>query len=287
MPTKKAVKKKAVKTITRRKTMSKTKTIESKEWEQANYIRGMFKRGVVNRVLLHGQTRTGKSTFAANIAQDLGLPFFKVVFTPDTSMAEVRGFHTPVTDEHGNAVMRWMDGPAIAAWRHGGLLLIDEIDRGGADLQSFCYVLFDDPDVAALTLPREIRMKDGELRCETIKPHPNFRCVVTTNRQPGELEQAVQDRFPLHLVINEPNPMMFESLPKWLRPIAYGSSAVTDVSRRISPQKWVDFGRIANNGDVDKSDRSKLFDLIFGDKAKEVRRMMRAENETDAKKLVG
>ena len=271
-----------------------TPVIASAQWRDVYACLNLMKEGLIHRLGLHGQTRTGKTTSGRWLSEVLGMKFYKQTFTPETPMAEARGHYVPSADENGNAYLRWMDGPCISAWRHGGLLLIDEIDRGGSDLQSFAYALFDDPDVAALTLPKQVQVlqPDGtyEMDCETVRPHKDFKCIVTTNRSPDELEEAVRDRFPIWLTVDEPNPQMYSRLPEWTRMLAWQSGAMTD-ERRINPQKWVDFGKACVKVDAltltpgeERAKKRVVFNLIFGDSKKDIFDMMHAANPA---KMVG
>ena len=97
---------------------------------------------------------------------------FSITLTEETPAAELRG-HYILKD--GKYV--WHDGPAVAAWRCGGRLVINEIQRGGADVHSLLLNITDDIEIAEMDLPSG----------EKVKPTKSFMCVATMNGDPKEL----------------------------------------------------------------------------------------------------
>jgi len=107
--------------------------------------------------LLVGKAGTGKTTLAKQIAQALGLDFYKQGF------AGTKYDYTGYIDANGNRV----ETPAARAYKYGGLLLLDEIFAS-------------DPQ-ALLAING---MRDGdpvEFAGELIYPHKNFRLVCADN----------------------------------------------------------------------------------------------------------
>ena len=108
-------------------------------------------------VLLHGKAGTGKTTLAKQIAQALGLDFYKQGF------AGTKYDYTGYIDANGQRV----ETPAAKAYKYGGLLLLDEIFAS-------------DPQ-ALLAING---MRDGdpvEFAGELIYPHKDFRLVCADN----------------------------------------------------------------------------------------------------------
>ena len=73
-----------------------------------------------NSVWLVGPKGTGKSTAAANVAEDLGLKFYPISFGAQTSEAKLLGYN----DATGKVVRT----PLREAFEHGGVVLFDELD---------------------------------------------------------------------------------------------------------------------------------------------------------------
>lgn len=152
------------------------------------------------RTLLYGPPGTGKTT-AGNFA---GNPreVFNVTLTEETPAAEIRGHYVPRGGE-----FHWQDGPAMTAYRNGARLILNEIDKASVDCLTFCYALLDDPSISMITLPTG----------ETVKPHPDFSCVATTNGVPEDLPDALKDRLAVRIFVPTPHPEAVKSLPEDLR----------------------------------------------------------------------
>jgi MoxR-like ATPase len=134
--------------------------------------------GAVNRVLLYGPPRTGKSTL------------------PGTKLQNVQRVtlhrQMPVDDLIGgmglvNGSTQWMDGPATRAMRQGSALVIDEVDQFSAEIRCMLHAIMDDP--AGVTLPTG----------ERVDAQPGYCVIATTNALPSALPDALYDRFDMVL----------------------------------------------------------------------------------------
>jgi MoxR-like ATPase len=175
-----------------------------------------------NRVLLYGPPGTGKS-YAASHCSVNGQPVYIVSLTDETPAAELRGHYVP---KDGNFV--WQDGPCLLAWRNGGRLVINEVQRAGADALGFLAAILEDSDVVGITLPT------GEF----VKPAPGFSVVATMNGSPNDfLDEAIRSRFPVSIQVTEIHPSALAQLPEDLRKPA-ADSTVAEPERRISIRSW-------------------------------------------------
>lgn len=181
-----------------------------------------------NRVLLYGPPSTGK-TYSGIHNRPEGRPYYAQTFTEDTPTAELRGHYIP---HRGEFV--WKDGPGTLAWRNGGRLVINEIDRGSSEIQSLMYVYLDDPESAYLTLPTG----------ETIHPKDGFTCVATMNGLPEDLPEALQSRFPVKVHVNDIHPAALLRVSDDLRVIARELIVTDDVLRRVDLRTWLEFDRL-------------------------------------------
>lgn len=188
--------------------------------------------GVARVFLLYGPPGTGKS-YAAH-ASSLGeRELYTVTLTQDTAAVELRGHLWPTVGKGGAQVFEWHDGPAIAAWRNGGRLVINEINHAGGDCLSFLMNVLDSEETAAITLPTG----------ETLRPHPDFQCIATMNGNPDEdLPEALRDRFPAAIEIIEAHPNGINALPSDLRDAARGS-VMASGERRITLRAWLAFAK--------------------------------------------
>jgi MoxR-like ATPase len=174
-----------------------------------------------SRVLIAGPPGTGKTTCAAHASLRPGQPIFAVTLTEDMPAAELRGHWVPVEGR-----FEWRDGTAVAAWRSGGRLVLNEIDRASGDALTFLMAILDDPQTAALTLPSN----------ETVRPAAHFSVVATMNGDPStDLRPALQDRFPVAITVDEIHPKALEQLPEDLRSAAIGTRSI---------RVWMEFARL-------------------------------------------
>lgn len=192
---------------------------------------------IVPSALLWGPPGTGK-TYAAITAGDPE-EVYTVTLTEETPAAELRGHYVPTGKE-----FKWMDGPAIAAWRIGARLVINEIDRGSGDALSFLYAICDDRHFARLTLPTG----------ETVRPAEGFQVIATTNSPPTILPEALHDRFPVTLHVADVAPGAIEALSADLR-----SLAQVEQDGRVSTRRWRAFDTLREH--VGEDDAAEA---IFG-----------------------
>lgn len=139
---------------------------------------------VLDRILLVGPPSSGKSTTAI---KTLGIKH-RITMTPNTGREDLCGmFH--LID--GQTV--WIDGPITKAMRNGHPVLIDEIDRAGAEVESLMYSVIDDQP--HLSLP------NGEL----VQASSGYKVLMTSNQSPDVLEDAVRDRMEAILLAYNPH----------------------------------------------------------------------------------
>ena len=199
-----------------------------KAWEQADYA---LSNGL-GRVLLYGLPGTGKSYYALNYHTN-NQETYKLVCTQDMTDSDLIGMYKPTT-VNGQMQLTFHEGVAIKAWRTGGRLVVDEIDKVNGDIESRLMSLIDTHTSSVWQNP-----DTGE----TIKPHPDFSVVATMNGEPEDLGRAIQDRLVVQIEINEPHPDAIDSLPKYLRDMAYSMASRTGKDR-YSLRNFVEFSKL-------------------------------------------
>lgn len=215
------------------------------------------------RVLLYGPPGTGKSYIAREAGLKHGQATYPVPVHPDLAAVELRGHY--VQGESGT--FEWRDGPAVAAWRSGGRLILDEVDRAGDDALSFLLGVLDDHATAKLVL---------STTGEVIAPHKNFTVWATMNGEPEDLPEALADRFPVTVRIDSANPKAIAALPEDLRRMATSLTAHPDEERRIGLRSFLEFASLRAKVDLELA-----ADVVFGPRAPEVLDALRLAGEVD------
>lgn len=133
--------------------------------------------------MLVGPAGSGKSSAAHQAADLVGLPFYTISLSPQTSESKLMGY----MDATGN----YVPGVAREPYEHGGVLCLDELDNGHPSILAVMNALLSN-GVAGFP--------DG-----TVKRHPDFRVIGTANtygrgadrRYVGRqaLDAATLDRF--------------------------------------------------------------------------------------------
>lgn len=195
--------------------------------------------------LLYGPPGTGKTTAAFNAGRSRGQSVFNVTLTDETPAAELRGHYLP-----NGGTWEWQDGPALRAFRGGGLLILNEIDQASTDCLDFCHALLDDPGIAAITLPTG----------ETVFPHPDFRVVATMNGAVADLRPALRDRLTVAVYVGVPHPDALASLPDDLRAAAE-NSAGRDMSedRPATLRAWKAYAALLDAGVTPEASLAAVF----------------------------
>lgn len=145
------------------------------------------------RILLYGKPGTGKSTFATSIQKD----YERVTLTPGMFPDALLG---KFLLRDGSTV--WTDAFASRAARRGCPLILDEINKAGAELDSVLQSILDDDKICVLNLDNG----------DAIKPEKGYRIIATMNGSPDELATPVLDRFDVVLRCDTPAPGLLKAM---------------------------------------------------------------------------
>lgn len=145
------------------------------------------------RQLYYGPPGTGKTTYA----QSLSDSYEDITLTP--------GQFPDVL--FGKFLLRdgstfWSPGTASRAANKGCPLIINEIHKGGMELNSALNSVLDDSTVCRFSLD------NGDV----IVPTDGYRVIATMNGSPEQLDEAVLDRFDVVLKCNSPHPGILRRL---------------------------------------------------------------------------
>jgi len=227
-------------------------------WDRLNKV---LSSGI-DRVILFGPPGTGK-TFAGLTIGDVAGGSHRLVCTEDMTTADVCGSFMP--DKNGG--FSWVAGSALKAWEGngttGGRLVADEIDKASGDVFATLLAFLDSPESASWEHP-----DTGNVH----RPRRGFSAVMTTNVEDmRELPDALLDRFPVRIRINEPHPNALSLLSEDLRGIA---SRLADAgSQRVSLRSFFAFDKLRSSLGLEEASV-----IIFGDRAESICDAIRIES---------
>ena len=204
-------------------------------WETANFAMA----NGLDRVLLHGTPGTGKTYFGLNY--HLGTSkSYRLICTDEMTDGDMIGKYK----QNDNGIWRFEEGVAIKAWRTGGRLVVDEINRVNGDIEARLMAIIDTVASSSFEHP-----ETGEI----IRPAQGFSVVATMNGEPEDLSPAVLDRLVVRVEIEQPHPDAIAALPTELQDIAL-EYAMRDDADRYSLRSFFAFaGLLKASGNLEAS----------------------------------
>jgi MoxR-like ATPase len=193
----------------------------------------------LDRVLLYGKPGTGKTYFGLNY--HLGTSkSYRLICTDEMTDGDMIGKYK----QNDNGIWRFEEGVAIKAWRTGGRLVVDEINRVNGDIEARLMAIIDTVASSSFEHP-----ETGEI----IRPAQGFSVVATMNGEPEDLSPAVLDRLVVRVEIEQPHPDAIAALPAELRDIAL-EYAMRDDADRYSLRSFFAFaGLLKTSGNLEAS----------------------------------
>lgn len=135
-------------------------------------------------IYVSGPSGSGKTSTAMQFCARLGMPVVSVTARARMDRRELIGHWALKSGE-----TCWIDGPALQAWKHGWVLLINEFSAAPADMWVSCNDILEG-------LPL-----DNGATGELVFPHPMTRVIVTDNTRghsseidEGFFGRQIQDR---------------------------------------------------------------------------------------------
>ncbi len=148
------------------------------------YIKTLIEHG--EAVMLEGEAGSGKTTIFMEVAKALGLPFFSITGTQQTSVANMLGFRS-VTGDYIPTQLR-------EAYEHGGMYLMDEYDAFNPNT----ILALNSIENGFLAFPdKVIKAHKDFVICATCNPSNEHAAFTGRSKQ----DAAALDRF-LKVVVN-------------------------------------------------------------------------------------
>jgi MoxR-like ATPase len=195
----------------------------------------------LDRVLLYGKPGTGKTYFGLNY--HLGTSkSYRLICTDEMTDGDMIGKYK----QNDNGIWRFEEGVAIKAWRTGGRLVVDEINRVNGDIEARLMAIIDTVASSSFEHP-----ETGEI----IRPAQGFSVVATMNGEPDDLSPAVLDRLVVRVEIEQPHPDAIAALPAELRDIALEYSMRDDADRYSLRSFFAFAGLLKSSGNLEASAR--------------------------------
>lgn len=175
--------------------------IESANWDDADNIL----EDPDIQIGLFGPPGVGKTTGCFRSGEKQGKKVYKVQCHSEMAPADVMGYSAPKKGEY-----IWVPGAGELAYRHGGLLILDEIAEASGSMKTYLYALLDRGPGGTITHVGR-----------TFTQQPGYQAVATMNEDPsqGSLPEALLDRFDGWLLITQPHPTLLDLLDDDLREI--------------------------------------------------------------------
>ena len=244
-------------------------------WGHFKDIETIIKANLNQNIFITGLSGNGKTLMVEQVCAKLKKECYRVNITRQTDEDDLLGGFRLI---NGNTV--WQDGPVVAAMKNGGVLLLDEIDLGSANLMCLQPVLEG----------KGVYLKKI---CQWVTPANGFCVFATANTKgrgsddgkfigTGIMNEAMLDRFPV--TFEQPYPTKATEkkiltkagcvdadfathLTQWAEIIrkSYYEGAVEDI---ISTRRLVDIVNI-NNLFNDKTKAINLCLSRFDDDTKE------------------
>lgn len=202
----------------------------------------------IDRVILYGPPGTGKTFGGLTMGLSEGTQSYRLVCTEDMTSADVSGSWMPNKD----GGFSYLLGSAAKAWKNGGRLVIDEIDKASGDVSALLLSFTDTVESASFDLPTG----------ERIVPKEGFSVVMTSNiEHPDELPIALKDRFPVAIKIGAPHPAALMAIPEQLRMVA-ATVVASPPGQRASLRAFGAFVKLAQTCEVEKAAKMVFHDAL-------------------------
>lgn len=120
-------------------------------------------------LLLKGESGTGKTELVLYVGSRLGMPVATLEVHPYMTPEVIDGQTVLVPDGAGGVVTKHLLSEVALRYKHGGIILLDEVDKVGDELQARLHAVIDGKPI---TIPAT-----GEV----IRKHPHCRVIGTAN----------------------------------------------------------------------------------------------------------
>jgi midasin len=140
-------------------------------------------------MILSGDSGVGKTRLIRYLASKAGFCLDEYPMSSSMDTADILGGFEQVSSDNDVSRFEWIDGPLVRAMKRGHWMVFDNANLCSPSVLDRVNSLCEPGGDLVLT---ERGLVNGEV--ETLRPHPQFRLILTMDPRNGDLSRAMRNR---------------------------------------------------------------------------------------------